>query len=50
MYRPHTEYTVISAPPSRLHDANRAIQGNVAMWLPTLELMQVTPSGGQICN
>ena len=26
-------------------NANRAIQGNVAM-----QLMQVAPSGGQICN
>ena len=28
-------------------NANRAIQANVAMW-PTLESMQVVPSGGQI--
>ena len=42
-------------------DAKRAIQGNEAMqvmktnasgaiWWPNLQLMQVAPSGGQICN
>ena len=39
-------------------NAKRAIQGNVAMqvtwsgatWWPNLQLMQVAPSGGQICN
>ena len=33
-------------------NANRAIQGNVASatWWPTLQLMQVTPSSGKICN
>ena len=36
-----------------IDNANRAIQGNVAMhvtWWPTLESMQVVPSGGQIRN
>ena len=43
------------------NDAKRAIQGNEAMqvmktnasgaiWWPNLQLMQVAPSGGQICN
>ena len=41
-------------------NANRAIQANVvakfatyasgAIWWPYLQLMQVAPSGGQICN
>ena len=31
-------------------NANGAIQGNGAIWWPILQLMQVAPSGGQICN
>ena len=37
-------------------NANRAFQGNVvtiascATWWPNMQLMQVVPSGGQICN
>ena len=31
-------------------NADRAIQGNGAIWWPILQLMQVAPSNGQICN
>ena len=37
-------------------NVNRAIQGNVAtnvngdIWWPNMQLMQVAPSGGQLCN